>query len=262
MPAPTLPSTLSLETLRNEILWSKLACESNKYAKEHAPKFDACLAKWSIVHNEQLAHWDAQTAAQFGIWRVDARIDVRIDHFNVALLTVVNQDRKDPHYTLYMTEAPSALKKPVLGSELETVRGWVAMLQDEDEPTLKAFAAKFDKDVTEADAALEEASRADAANSQFRAVGALAQFVAEVNKSRDEVYLALEKVRMAHDDLPKDFARQFFRGNERKETPEEIQAKRDARLKAREDAAKRKADMKAALAQMKALKKEIAGLKK
>ena len=191
MPAPALPSTISLQTLRDEILWSKLACLADKYAKPQAPKFDSQLTQWPKVSNEQLAHWDAQTTAQFTIWRINDRMDTHIDVFNVALLAVVGQKRKDPHYTLYMSDPPSTIKKSVLGSALETVRGWAAMLLEEDEPTLSAFAAKFAKDVADGDAALDQATLAAAANTQFRSVGGLAQYIALVAQTRDEVYVDL-----------------------------------------------------------------------
>jgi hypothetical protein len=262
MPAPSLPSTISLEAIRDELVWSKLACGSNKYAKDQAPMFAGLLTQWPGVYTEQLAHWDAQTSAQFNIWRVDGRIGLRIDSFNVVLLTAVNQDRADPHYKLYMTDAPSKLKKPVLGSELETVRGWVPMLQEESNASLKAFAAKFAKDVADGDAANEQATEADAANTQFRTVGGLSQFLADVTKVRDEVFVALDKIRTANPSLPKDFAKSFFRATTKAETPEEVQTKLAARQKAKADAVKRKADLKAAQTQMKALKKQITGLKK
>jgi len=121
---------------------------------------------------------------------------------------------------------------------------------------------RFAKDVADGDAANEQATEADAANTQFRTVGGLSQFLADVTKVRDEVFVALDKIRTANPSLPKDFAKSFFRATTKAETPEEVQTKLAARQKAKADAVKRKADLKAAQTQMKALKKQITGLKK
>ena len=79
MPAPLLPRTLSLVDLRNEILYSKIACARLPHAGDQAQHFDELLEAWPAVFQKQLGCWDAITETNFVVGRVDDEIDDHID---------------------------------------------------------------------------------------------------------------------------------------------------------------------------------------
>lgn len=239
MPAPMLDATMSMERLRDEIVWSKVACARTRQAEDQAKQFAALEERWWVVYRLQCDRWDAQTAAEFAVAHADDELDEAIDAFERPLRVLVKDDRSDPRYELYFDVPPSELKRPVLGPELESVRVWVPLLEQEEEPTLRAHHKLIVAAVDTADGAVKERNDADAANRRFRELGELATFWAEVVNTRDKVYATLDKRRVDNPKLglPRNFAATVFRSQRRTESEEVRRVRLDAKAKARQDAA-------------------------
>lgn len=211
MPAPKLPQKVSLQAVREELVFSMARVSAEPKAVDVAPMLAALLASWAGVNEQQLVRWDAQIAADALVSAADDRLDTLVERLSGALLAVVRQKRADPRYRLYFQVTPTELKRPVLGPQLETLRGWLTHLAVETEPVVKAVAAEFPLAVKQAGDAVKARRKADADNEQFRAKGGLATYLREVDKTRDAVYAKLDGRPAKDDTLPRGFAALFFR---------------------------------------------------
>ncbi len=101
----------------------------------------------------------------------------------------------------------------MLGAELETVRGWIPMLDAEPDATLRAHAERLPEVVAAADDAAAARTAADARNTAFRTTGAYAAYLKRAMETREQVWAELELRRAngVKGELPRDWATQFFR---------------------------------------------------
>ena len=211
MPAPQLPPDASLQSVRDDLVFTIARAGADPAAADGAPPLQALVDAWGAVVDRQLTLWDAQTRADALVAAADDRLDALVDRLSPALLILADQKRTDARYTLYFSVKPSELKRPVLGPQLETIRGWLTHLAAETDPTLKALAKDFQAAVKQAGDAVKARRSADADNDQFRAKGALAKYLDEVRKTRDAVYATLDARPAQQSALPRAFASGFFR---------------------------------------------------
>lgn len=237
MPVRKLPRTTSMEELRKELAFTMSALKAEPDAKHLVQKLVDLLKEWGRVHDMQLALWDAQMEASVQVTRADQRMKDLMEAVNARLLVKVGGNRKAYEYVLYVPEKLSALKRPVLGDQLELVRTWPQFLEKESDPNLKTMAEPAKASVGEADAAVEASDNADAANREFRLAGDLAQFHQKVEDTRDELFRALDEIRQQKK-FPRDYASTFFRKRVEELSKEERKARAEARVNAREAAKK------------------------
>jgi hypothetical protein len=265
MPARKLDRSMSLAELRREIVWSQGACEDEPSARPHAVRFGQLLEEWQPLYFKTLSLDDAVLRAVQSITRIDNRCDGHVDDFNVALLAVVNQNRRAPHYALYFKDIPSRIKRPVLGDELATLRDWLPLLERETDPRLQPFHALFSQDVADANAALAARTAAEEALRHSRATGEIARFFDRVELVRDDVYGQLDQYRVQHPelDLPRDYASQFFLKTPPRELNEEQrQARAQAKAQERAEKAAREEKRRAAKEKLRAARRELAELRR
>ncbi len=229
MPAPALPATLSLQTCREELVFTQSRGLADPAAKDLVDPITQVLGAWADVHGQQLALWDAQTRADALVAAADDGLDGLVDRFVIALLSVVGQNREDSRYTLYFKVTPSALKQPVLGPELETLKGWSTVLATEKEPALAAFSKELKAGLKRAGEAIKARTKADADNDAFRKTGALATYFGDIATARDTLYLSLETRRVERK-KDRSWPNQFFRKRARAKPSGEGQAAKEAKL--------------------------------
>ena len=237
MSAPHLDPNSSLDTVRDELVYLNVRVCRDPRARDLAPRVGAHLAAWRGVQDAQHEHWDAQAAAQVDVVLADEAIDAHVDAFAADLLDVCGGDRTSPRYTLYFSASPSVVKRPVLGDELVTVRGWVTLLAAEEDAGLRAHGERFAAEVKAADDALAARAAAESKNAAFRAVGAYAAWMRGVLDTREHVWIELER-RRADDkaaQAPRDRAARFFRPRVVAESEADRKARADARDKERQD---------------------------
>jgi hypothetical protein len=211
MSAPQIPANSSLQFFREELVFSLGRTAADPAAADLSPQFKDLIDRWGPVNAQQLALWDAQTMADALVAAADDRLDALVDRLSPAVLALTGQKRSDPHYKLYFAVPPAELKRPVLGPELETIRGWLVHLAAETDPTLAALSKEFAAAVKLAGDAVKARRQADADNEQFRAKGALAVYLDDVRKTRDAIFATLEGRPAMAPTLPRDFASRFFR---------------------------------------------------
>lgn len=258
MPAPKLPATISLQTVRDDLVFTEARLSADKNAKDLAAPLRKVIGKWTAVNTTQLECWDAQTRADALVTAADDDIDDFVDRLSAAVLPLVNNDRSAPLYTLYFAMSPSELKRPVLGAELELVRAWEAHLKKQTEKALKAFAVELPGLLKAADDAIKARRDADTENASFRKTGDLATFLVDVENARDELFVALDG-RRSEKGRPRAWPANFYRKRQPAKVTEEdkaAKAQKAAAAKAKRDAvAEAKAKVKEAEKALRALSK-------
>jgi hypothetical protein len=207
------PERISLGSVIDHILFTRARLAAHPLTQGMVADWDDQLQKWKVVAAQELAHQSAQAVANATVRGAGDDLGDTISAFAGAVLTACKGDRKTPVYKRYFgLMAPSALKRAVLGRELETVKGWVDGLKASSDPALASFGPRFESLVAAGTAAEEQASKADAAMSDFRRTGARLQFFDGLNALRKltDGKLAEMPHAMPAAQLPKDFADRFF----------------------------------------------------
>lgn len=255
MPAPKLVHNASLDTVRRDLVFSRARCKADPKAADQVAVFNALLGKrWSAVNDAQLAAWDAQDESDALVAAADAALDALVARFSAALVGVLGKGyAAHPRYVLYFAIPPSALVRPILGAQLETLRGWLKHLARETDAALAPFAALFAAAVKTAGDAVKARRDADAENAGFRKTGALAAYLSDVAKRRDGVYATLDARRIEDPSAPRHWASGFFRHRPPAASTDADRTARDAEREAEKAAAAAK---KQAVADAKAKVKE------
>ncbi|MBI4957485.1 MAG: hypothetical protein HY908_36090 [Myxococcales bacterium] len=209
----TLQHEESLETVRDELVYTDARLKKSKHTKPHVGALADLLTRWQTVFVGQLGVWDAQTVAQAGVDAVDDDLDDLVDDTDRALRQIVKDDRGSARYRRYFPEAPSALARLGLESELDRVRTWPGSLGSEPEDALKTLAPAVAASVAEGDAAVAERRAAAAAGADQR-VRDIVRLVDDVNAARRSLYGTLIQLAEAQH-LASDWPRRFFRRRER-----------------------------------------------
>lgn len=276
--------------VRDEIVFSKDRCQLHPLSVVHVPVFSGLLNAWTTIFAHHLTLKDAVSEGQAKISAADIDLDAFVDRLTTLLLFICGNDRSAALFVAYFgTTPPHELKRPVLGSELEYVRGWISALKAESNPDLAALGALGETLVANADAAVAALSDARQAQRIFKLTGDYSAFIDQVNSGRKLVYGELSK--LPHDPvhkdkhLPGDFADLFFRHESRRNkkvsiasAKEKIAALKDelseqesllakleaveaARLQAKQQEAALAAEVAAAEQERAALDKKLAELK-
>jgi hypothetical protein len=130
------------------------------------------------------------------------------------------------------------LKRPVLGAELATVRGFLPSLETSTYPALTALAPQLAALIVNADAAVAQQLAATQALESFDMLGPMKTLIDEDNALRQSVYGKLAAMPHEHPAamLPPTFADRFFRHETNKgitalRNPDEVQARIDGMMK-------------------------------
>jgi len=235
MPAPFFSPTIGLDEIRDDLVYLRHRLRADPRAADLAKPIAALLDQWPTVHAAQLAHADAQTEAQGDVALADDALDARVDAFDNDARHHVGGDRDDPRYTLYFTETPFELKRPVLNEQLDTMRDWQEHLKSEESPTLRAHAKGLAAELAAGDAALKARAEADAKNAAFRSTGAYAKYVQKVIAGRDRAWSELDGRRAKQPaGTPRGWASSFFRPRRQSPpTPDDLAARAAARAERR-----------------------------
>lgn len=137
-----------------------------------------------------------------------------MDAIQQAVLLETKNDRKAPLFLLYFgAKRPHELKRPVLGGQLETMRGWIHSLLASSNPVLAALGARVAHQVAAADVAVASQAKAEQQNRDFRTIGARKGLLDSLNAIRKAIYGKLSELPHASpaEHLPATFAEPFFR---------------------------------------------------
>ena len=257
MTAPIIPPSLSLASVRDELVFTKTLLVAEKLTPQ-AKTIDGLLKEWETVQAKQFALWDEVSQAD----AIVTSADNGLDDFIVSHAGAIDAEAgkgKTAVRALYFKVAPHELAAPVLGDELSEMKRWQNLLAKEKLPKVAAGKKRLDALVKDADAAIKRRQEAEAENARFRATGDLAKFLAKVQRTRDGVAADLDAMASKDESLPRGYSARFFRHRTIKVSVEEQQAraaKKEADRKAKADAQVKvqaaRAKVKAALQELKA----------
>jgi hypothetical protein len=213
MPIPTLPPSTSLPESRSQWLYTQARIEADTRLHSIADTLAPWESLWQAAAVEHQKLDDAVVRAAARVDVADGVLDALVDRVDLALQAARGKDRSHPLFaTFFAGQAPSALKRPVLGPQLETVRTWPDRLAKSGVPALVALQADMQQAADVADAALAAHQKAAADLDNFETVGLGKQLVDKLNAMRDAVHGELKQVRHDHPDwnLAADWPDSFF----------------------------------------------------
>lgn len=213
MSAPLIALTASLDLVLEENTYSLARLLAHLLAKPFAPPFAAFQDEWMKVNTTEILLGVARGAAAAQIVACDDDLNDLLDAIDRTLLIQVKNDRSDPEYKHYFVKPANLLKRPVLGGQLETMRGWVPSLEASANPVLAALGASLAVAVAAADAAVKALATADQQVRDFRTLGARKALIDSFNALRKSTDGKLAELPHAHPEakLPATFASHFFR---------------------------------------------------
>jgi len=206
-----LSHLISLLALRSEITVTIDQLEAHPLTQGFVPAFQGVREDWGVVFNEELALNDKISSAKARIYTIDLKLNGYAGDVAKAVLSLTGDDRTHPLFIAYFeSNTLGEFKKPILGSQLESMRGWIKELKGSDIATLAALGPKIEEAVNAADMLVKERDALEADLKFFRDTGSRRKLVEKVNGLRKKTHGELGK--MPHDmlGLPTRFADQFF----------------------------------------------------
>ncbi|MFO0761096.1 MAG: hypothetical protein U0359_31750 [Byssovorax sp.] len=251
MPVPIIAYDASLATVLEENTTTLARLKANPLTADLADDFILFQNTWTKVNAQEIDLRVAVVTALAEVSVVDDMLDPLVDALAAAVLTITKNDRKAPLYLLYFgAKRPSDLKRPVLGEELETMRGFVPSLTSSPIPSLADLGSALGGVVALADQAVAKLALAEQKNRDFRLVGERKALIDQQNALRKATYGKLSEMphAMPEEHLPMTFAEQFFRHDRSRSNGHGKPA----------TLAELEAMLKVKLSEMEALKEEIA----
>ena len=205
----------SLEVIHDEVFFTQAATAADPDAAKFSPSFELLLSKqWQPVMDKERALRRAILSAQAQRAGVDRRLDGWTDRFHNALLIATNNRRDVADYTRYFDGTPpSVLKRPVLGTQLQTQTGWVASIKGSSVPQLATMGTELETLVAEGHKAEQALREARSKMKDFRAIGERKALFDQVNSLRQATFGSLAT--LVHEQpkkrLASDWPASFFR---------------------------------------------------
>jgi hypothetical protein len=208
-----IPYNTSIIALRHQINYTKAALLADPLVAVHAEKFEALELRWRALSDRHYELTAAVVMARARIAYADGVLNSIVDLVDKSAL-LLNADRKAPLYQMFFGRyTPGALKKPLLGRQLEVMRGWLPILLGQNAPeALRALGPRLSEAISEADAAVKAKQDAETVLEEFEAIGEYKKFVDDLNRLRIDTFGVLDALPLERPDLhlPRGFARRFF----------------------------------------------------
>lgn len=214
MGIPTIDYDSSLELVLDELAYTRARLKAHPLTAALAADFDAFQPKWMAVFTQEIGLRAERQDAAARVIAADDDLDDLSDGLSKALLIITKGNRGDPLYKLYYGDKrPSDLKRPTLGPQLETMRGWTPSLVASPHAMLTDYGTQLQDKVGVADDAVATAASAEQKSRAFRTVGERKALIDDFNALRKATYGKLAE--MPHTQpaakLPASFADRFFR---------------------------------------------------
>jgi hypothetical protein len=207
-----LSHLIALLALRGEIIHTLDRVKANSLTQSYVPIFEALRDEWSAVFAEELALRDGLSAANARVFASDVALNDVTSLVSKSLLTHTGNDRTHPLYVAYFKKKSlSEFKRPILGKQLEAMKGWVPELMKSGIQDLVALGAEVEAAVKVAEEALDARTALEAESTFFRETGNRKKLFDKVNAVRKQTYGELAKMPHEKMDLPASFANLFFR---------------------------------------------------
>jgi hypothetical protein len=212
MAVRNLSHLISLIALRGEIIHTLDQVKAHPLTQTYVPLFEALRDEWNAVFTEELALRDGLSAANARVFAVDTALNALASRVAKVLLILTGDDKAHPLYFAYFKKKSlTDFKRPILGAQLEAMKGWIPELKKSDDATLAALGAEVETAVALAEQALATRTKLETESSFFRETGNRKKLFDKVNAARKQTHGELAK--MPHEKLgvPASFANLFFR---------------------------------------------------
>lgn len=210
----TVRQNAAIEFVLKEYYYSLSKLRAHHLTKSLLTEFEAFEERIHEVFWQERELEKRRAIAQAMIEFADDNLDVATDGISNTILVITKNDRGSALYRRYFGDKPpSVLKRPVLGSQLETLRSWIPSLKASPHPQLQVYGVLLEKLVAEADKAIEEQKKVEQESKDFRELGEKKRLIDDFNSLRKETHDALDKIRRENpqENLPNAFADLFFR---------------------------------------------------
>lgn len=212
MAVRNLSHLIALLTLRQEIIHTLRQVKAHPLTQSFVPVFEGLRDDWSAVFAEELALRDGLSDANANVFASDVALNDLASRVSKSLLTLTGDDRTHPLYVAYFKKKSlSEFKRPMLGRQLEAMKGWVAELMKSDQPVLVALGAEVEAAVKGAEAAVKTRTTLEAESSFFREVGGRKRLFDKANAVRKQTHGELSRMQHETMGLSTSFADLFFR---------------------------------------------------
>lgn len=212
MAVRNLSHLISLIALRGEIIHTLDQVKAHPLTQTYVPLFEGLRNEWNAVFTEELALRDGLSAANARVFTVDTTLNTLASRVAKVLLILTGDDKAHPLYFAYFKKKNlTDFKRPILGAQLEAMKGWIPELKKSDDTTLAALGAEVEAAVTLAEEAITTRTKLEMEGSFFRETGNRKKLFDKVNAARKQTHGELAK--MPHEKLgvPVSFANLFFR---------------------------------------------------
>ena len=212
MAVRNLSHLISLLALRGEIIHTLDQVKAHPLTQTYVPLFETLRDDWNAVFTEELALRDGLSAANARVFAVDTALNALASRVAKVLLILTGDDKAHPLYIAYFKKKSlTDFKRPILGAQLEAMKGWIPELKKSDDATLAALGAEVEAAVALAEDALATRTKLETESSFFRETGSRRKLFDKVNAARKQTHGELAK--MPHEKLgvPVSFANLFFR---------------------------------------------------
>jgi hypothetical protein len=231
-----------LDILEEECRNTHVALMARPLTAPLAAPFLELRQDWFTLQATELQLNAAIALANAMAFVVDEELNTICDGVKSVVLVDVKNNRAAPLFQRYYgNQTPSELKKPILGTQLATMRTWVPSLTDSPNNTMKDYGEQLSGVVAKADEAVATQLVAQQMFDDFT-IGERKTFVDKFNALRKTTYGKLAEMPHSYPalNLPKSFADGFFAHPMGGRTPALSELAREInvlknRLKRRED---------------------------
>jgi hypothetical protein len=204
-----LRESLSMDSLWEELVFTEARLLGDDNAKEYSPTMRQLMDRLERVRAGQLSAWREEIAAEAAVAEADDLLDDWVHALDVALLGILEQDTLSPRYRRYFSEAPSAIMRLRLESQIARVRAWADSLASEPERSLQELGTRLRALMVKGNAALERRRRAAAVRQDHR-VRTIKPMISDINDTRHALFGTLTK-KAVDLHLPRPWPNRFFR---------------------------------------------------
>lgn len=207
-----LSHLIALLVLRGEIIFTLDQLKANPLTQAYVPAFEGLREEWGVVFGEELALRDGVSAAQARIVSIDVKLNTLASSVSKGIQTLTGDDRTHPLYVAFFKKKTlSEFRRPMLGSQLAAMTGWIGPLNESDTPSLAQLGPEVAAAVALANDAVVTRTALEASTTFFRETGNRKKFFDKVNAIRTTTHGELASMPHEMLGLPAGFADQFFR---------------------------------------------------
>ena len=125
----TLNPELSPEALRKEIVHTLVLLQKENRFPNHISHFQALEGEWWLHHKKSMLLRDSVLAHALDVELADESLNEGSDEVAKRMEKAFDGNREHPVFLQHFgVKRPSAFKRPILGSQLDSMEGWPVSL--------------------------------------------------------------------------------------------------------------------------------------